>query len=146
MHRRLDPRTVGVWRVPTSPSPCAIDHGDDIPNFRTRFLDSQPPPGVWRRFILWRDQLDTTMPEVSRFYGIVIAIYYNDHAPPHFHAYHAGDEARIEISTGRVLSGSLRPRALRLVLEWLALHGEELVEDWQRARARQPLLRIDPLE
>ena len=86
------------------------------------------------------------MPEISRFFGIVIAIYYNDHEPAHFHARYGESEARIDIMTGATLSGALPPCAMRLVLEWTALHRRELLADWARARMREPLERIDPLE
>ena len=62
------------------------------------------------------------MPEVSRFFGIIIALYYNDHAPPHFHAKYGGAEATNLIESGEVLDGNLSKRALRLVEEWRALH------------------------
>ena len=86
------------------------------------------------------------MPEVSRFFGIIIAMYYNDHSPPHFHAKYGGDQASVRIDNGEVLEGRLGTRALRLVEEWRAFHEAELLEDWQRAQARQPLNKIEPLE
>jgi hypothetical protein len=85
------------------------------------------------------------MPEVSRFFGIVIAMYYTEHGVAHFHAEYGGAEVSIEVETG-VIRGELAPRALRLVLEWAALHRRELLENWERARQRQPLNRIAPLE
>ncbi len=86
------------------------------------------------------------MPVVSRFFGIVIAFYWEDHLPPHFHAKYSGDEAMIDIRTGQALRGSLVRRALALVNEWRMLHVEELLDDWERARQRKPLAYIDPLE
>ena len=86
------------------------------------------------------------MPEVSRFFGIVVAMYYSDHVPPHFHARYGDHEVRVEISSGRLLSGSMPPRALRLLGEWLALHRAELLENWQLAATRKPLRSIAPLE
>jgi hypothetical protein len=86
------------------------------------------------------------MPVVSRFFGIVIAFYWEDHLPPHFHAKYSGDEAVIEIRTGQVLRGSLARRPLSLVNEWRILHVAELLDDWERARQRKPLAYIDPLE
>jgi len=59
------------------------------------------------------------MPEISRFFGIVIAMYYNDHAPPHFHARYGRKEIRVNIATGELLSGNFPGRAQNLVLEWL---------------------------
>lgn len=86
------------------------------------------------------------MPEISRFFGIVVVMYYRDHAPPHFHAAYGGNEIRVSIATGRILSGTLSSRAERLVLEWLAMHRDELMENWARAAERLPLRRIDPLD
>lgn len=85
------------------------------------------------------------MPEISRFFGIVIQMYADDHAPPHFHARYAGHAARIAIETHEVLAGSLPPRALALVVEWAALHRDELLADWRLARADLPLSKIEPL-
>jgi Domain of unknown function (DUF4160) len=85
------------------------------------------------------------MPEISRFLGIVIAMYYRDHAPPHFHAIYGDYEVTIEIHTGAV-NGDFPKRALAHVQEWRTLHGEELIETWTLARASKPLPRIDPLE
>lgn len=73
-------------------------------------------------------------------------MYYNDHASPHFHAKYGGEQASIRIDTGHILEGSLGARALRLVDEWRLLHQSELLDDWHRAQARQPLVRIEPLE
>ena len=85
------------------------------------------------------------MPELSRFYGLVIKMYFADHAPPHFHAEYAEFEARIAIETLAVLSGNLPARALGLVIEWATLHRQELQVQWQRASGLQQLSRIDPL-
>jgi hypothetical protein len=86
------------------------------------------------------------MPEISRFLGIVIAMFYNDHAPPHFHARYGRAEIRVDIQTGVILSGAFPQRAQSLVLEWHALHRDELVENWNLAGARKPLRKIAPLE
>jgi hypothetical protein len=86
------------------------------------------------------------VPEISRFLGIVIAIYYRDHGPPHFHARYGEYEVRVEIDTGRLLSGSMPLRARRLVMEWRSLHEAELVADWKAARLGEPLRPIAPLE
>ena len=86
------------------------------------------------------------MPEISRFLGIVIGMFYNDHNPPHFHAYYGEHEAAIAISDGKLLWGSLPRRALAHVQEWRAAHVAELEDDWRRARAREPLTPIEPLE
>ena len=85
------------------------------------------------------------MAEISRFLGIVIAMYYNEHAPPHFHAIYGGYEVTVEIETG-VVTGRFPPRALSHLLEWGALHRQELLDDWSLARQRKPLKKIAPLE
>jgi len=85
------------------------------------------------------------MPEISRFLGIVIRMYYRDHAPPHFHAEYGEHEIAVEIKTGLV-EGRFPRRALIAVLEWYELHREELLADWELARLEQPLNRIAPLE
>ena len=86
------------------------------------------------------------MPEISRFLGIIIAMYYNDHSPPYFHARYGEAKAEIEIQTLTVLSGKLPPRALGLVIEWASQHQEELLMDWELARQHQQLKAIKPLE
>ena len=85
------------------------------------------------------------MPTISAFYGIVIAMFFNDHDPPHFHARYAEDRARIAIATGQPLDGDLPPRATRLVKEWAELHREELEEDWRLAQELRPLNPIERL-
>jgi hypothetical protein len=86
------------------------------------------------------------MPEVSRFYGIVIRFYYREHPPQHFHAIYGEHEALIEIETGRVYEGALPAKALQLVNEWRAMHLDELREAWLRSREQLPLETIKPLE
>jgi hypothetical protein len=86
------------------------------------------------------------MPRVSLFYGIAIWMYYRDHAPPHFHAEYADQEALIAIDSGSVIEGRLPRRALRMVRQWATLHHDELLENWNLARAQLPLHDIDPLE
>lgn len=85
------------------------------------------------------------MPEICRFYGISIRMYYDDHGPPHFHAVYGEYEAKVEIRSGRV-RGRLPKRALQLVLEWYPRHAEELLEAWHRAENGNPLGRITPIE
>ena len=85
------------------------------------------------------------MPEVSRFFGIIIAMYYNDHVPPHFHAKYGDSEATVDIETGEA-EGSLSRRVLQLVNEWRELHQPELLEDWRLARSNKPLKPIPPLD
>ncbi len=86
------------------------------------------------------------MPEISRFFGIVIAMYYNDHEPPHFHARYGSQRGRFEIEGLTMVEGNLRGRAKSLVTEWAALHLDELRHDWALARSQQPLVPIAPLE
>ena len=86
------------------------------------------------------------MPRISEFYGIVIEMYFADHAPPHFHAHYTEHVALIEVETLRVLRGHLPRRALALVLEWAAAHRDELSRDWDLAAQHRPLDRIEPLE
>ncbi len=87
-----------------------------------------------------------TMPEISRFLGIVIAMYYNDHSPPHFHARYGEHEIRVNIENGDIMSGEFPKRAKRHILEWFVLHREEPVEDRLLAMNRKLLTKIEPLE
>ena len=86
------------------------------------------------------------MPEISRFFGIIIRIFFNDHDPAHFHASYAEHEALIEIETLMVLRGELPRRAMALVLEWAVLHRPELRSDWELGRLGQPPKPIAPLD
>jgi hypothetical protein len=86
------------------------------------------------------------MPRLSEFYGIVIAMFYEDHPPPHFHAVYGGQRILIGIDPIQALQGRLPRRALSLVLEWAALHQAELRDNWQRARQHLPLQPIEPLD
>jgi hypothetical protein len=85
------------------------------------------------------------VPRLSEFYGIVVYMYWDDHAPPHFHALYSGEEAQVTIDGPAFLSGSLPRTALRLINEWVGLHRDELMANWERAQALQPLLPIEPL-
>ncbi len=81
------------------------------------------------------------MPEVSRFYGIVISMNFWDHAPPHFHASYGSQEASVAIRDPQILEGRLSPRARRLVLHWARLHQDEILAHWawaQNPRGPQP--------
>lgn len=86
------------------------------------------------------------MPRISAFYGLVIYMYWNekDHPVAHFHAYHAGKRASVSVD-GKVLAGSLEPRALSFAKDWAKLHRTELLANWERARRNEPLLAIAPL-
>jgi hypothetical protein len=85
------------------------------------------------------------MPRISSFYGIVVCMYFNDHNPPHFHAEYGERQARILIDSFEPIDDELPRRALRLVQEWAALHRDELMANWYKARAAQPLGKIEPL-
>jgi hypothetical protein len=82
--------------------------------------------------------------EISRFFGVVIAMFYSEHGVPHFHASYGDHRASIEVETGFVRRDL--PRVVRLVLEWRALHTAELLENWQNARSGRPLTPVPPLE
>ncbi len=85
------------------------------------------------------------MPEISRFYGIIIAMFWDDHNPPHFHARYGRHKAALEIRSLRILDGTLPPRALGLVVEWASQHVDELMRNWEEARNNKPLQKINPL-
>ena len=85
------------------------------------------------------------MPEISRFLGIIIAMYYRDHSPPHFHAVYGDYEVTVQIGTGDV-QGFLPKRALSAVQEWRCIHRDELMAAWELARNNEALPRIPPLE
>ncbi len=85
------------------------------------------------------------VPSISRFFGIVIAMYFDDHGPPHFHARHAEGSAKVRIDTLEVIDSSLGRRQLRCVLAWAELHHDELSENWRRARAGETLQQVEPL-
>ncbi len=86
------------------------------------------------------------MPEISRFFGIIIAMFYDDHNPPHFHARYGEYKAAVRIEDFAVLDGYLPPRALGLVMEWAEIHKDELMADWTLARANKPTQQIEPLK
>lgn len=86
------------------------------------------------------------MPTISTFFGIFIRMYFDEHAPAHFHAYYGDHAAAIEIETLRVMKGKLPQRVLGLVLEWASLHRDELLQDWFLAERHKPLKDIIPLE
>ena len=85
------------------------------------------------------------MPEISRFFGIIISMYFDEHNPPHFHARYGKDYVAIEIRSLRVIEGKISPRVLGLVMEWAFQHQEELMNNWESARKEQPLSKIEPL-
>ena len=85
------------------------------------------------------------MPEICRFFGIVIAMYHGDHNPPHFHARYGEYKAALEIDDLRILEGRLPPRALGLVTEWASRHRDELMRDWELTMSGRPPEKIEPL-
>jgi hypothetical protein len=86
------------------------------------------------------------MPEISRFFGIIIAMYYDDHNPPHFHIRYGQQKAIFSIENMKLLEGNISPRTLGMVTEWAALHQKELLEDWELAQKHAPLKPISPLD
>ncbi|NEU71431.1 DUF4160 domain-containing protein [Hassallia byssoidea VB512170] len=86
------------------------------------------------------------MPEISRFFGIIITMYYNDHPPPHFHVRYNQQKAIITIETLEILEGKLSSRAFKLVSECAILHQNELMQNWELARDNQTLNAVSPLE
>jgi hypothetical protein len=88
---------------------------------------------------------DWAVPELSRFFGIVIGMFYDEHGPPHFHARYRDYKISMEIGSGSVV-GRFPPRALLLVQDWARLHEAELLANWRRARAGEPLEPITPME
>ena len=86
------------------------------------------------------------VPELARFYGIVVRMYFDEHPPAHFHAYYGEHDAAFRLDTLQVARGSLPSRALRLVVEWALAHEAELRENWRRVETGEPLMPIPPLE
>jgi len=85
------------------------------------------------------------MPEISRFFGISIRMYRDEHLPPHFHAIYNEFSAQISIRDLAVIQGNLPPRVLGYVIEWASLHADDLVQCWETARTDQPIGKIEPL-
>jgi len=85
------------------------------------------------------------MPEICRFYGIVIRMYYADHTPPHFHAIYGAGQVMIGIRDLAVISGRLPPRAMGMVMEWAGIHQQELLADWNQVQDQQPPAPLAPL-
>ena len=85
------------------------------------------------------------MPEISRFFGIVIAMYFGDHPPPHFHAVYGSNRAQVAIDPPGLLRGRLPPRALAMVIEWAVLHQAELLAAWSECAEDHAPGKIEPL-
>ena len=86
------------------------------------------------------------MPQISRFLGIIISMYFDDHNPPHFHAQYNKYKVQIRINDLSIIEGKLPPRVLGLVIEWAMLHKKELVENWKCIEQKQSLNKIEPLQ
>ena len=84
------------------------------------------------------------MPEISRFYGLFIFMNYNDHNPPHFHAWYGEYKITVTIENG-IVEGKMPRRALNIVFDWMELHKDELMLNWENARTGKTLNKIDPL-
>jgi hypothetical protein len=85
------------------------------------------------------------MPEISRFYGIIIQMFFNDHNPPHFHVVYGEFKAVINIDD-EIVEGFMPKRALKLVFEWMDLHKKELIDNWQLAQNSELPKKIEPLK
>jgi hypothetical protein len=86
------------------------------------------------------------VPELSRFFGIVIAMYFRDHPPPHFHARYGEHHAKFAIGSGALLEGTMPRRATKFVQEWHAMHVDELRSAWDAVQSRRLPNKIEPLE
>jgi len=84
------------------------------------------------------------MPEICRFYGIIIFMNFKDHDPPHFHAWY-GDYKILVTIENHIVKGEMPQRALSLIFEWMNHHEDELLRNWQNATTGNPLNKIDPL-
>ena len=85
------------------------------------------------------------MPEICRFLGVVIAMYYNEHYPPHFHAKYGEYRASFSIEELKIIEGNMPKRVISLILEWAFEHRDELMEDWELAKRKEQLKSIEPL-
>jgi hypothetical protein len=85
------------------------------------------------------------MPEISRFYGLIIYMNFKDHNPPHFHVWFGDYKAIITIQEG-IVKGEMPKRALKMIFEWLEIHQTELMNDWELAQNGEPLNSIEPLK
>ena len=86
------------------------------------------------------------MPEISRFYGIIIAMFAKDHVPPHFHAIYGEHKAIFDIESCEIIEGYLPRRAVRLIQDWAEIHKDELILNWIESLKDNPdLKKIDPL-
>ncbi len=86
------------------------------------------------------------MPEISRFYGIIVRIFTDDHTPPHYHAYYNEFEILVDIENFRIIAGNFPPKALGLLIEWTAIHKSELMDNWILAINKKHTFKIEPLK
>jgi hypothetical protein len=86
------------------------------------------------------------MPEISRFYGIVIQFFYKEHLPPHLHATYGEYRIQVDINNISVLSGEMPRKGLNLIFEWVEIHQKELLEIWTLAKQEKPLPKVEPLK
>lgn len=85
------------------------------------------------------------MPEISRFLGIVIYMYFNEHNPPHFHAEYNEHQASILINSLGLMEGKLPSRVMSLVIEWAQEHHKDLLDNWNSIKETGKYKRIEPL-
>lgn len=85
------------------------------------------------------------MPEISLFYGIKVTMNWDEHNPPHFHVEYAEYKASVSILECVIIKGAIPNRQLKMVLAWAVIHQDELMQNWELARAQKPLNRINPL-
>lgn len=85
------------------------------------------------------------MPEISRFYGLIILMNFKDHSPAHFHLWYGDFKAIVSIQDG-IVKGEMPQRALKMIFDWLELHRDELLADWELAQKGDALNKIEPLK
>lgn len=85
------------------------------------------------------------MPEISRFFGIVIRMFFDDHPPAHLHAQYGACSGLVALQPIAVIESDLPARALSMVLEWTAVHQQELLENWERLRTSRSPVKVPPL-
>lgn len=86
------------------------------------------------------------MPEISRFFGMVVYMYFKDHLPPHFHVIFGDEEIKVNIDTGEILSGTLPGRQEKILLAWVEIHKDELKYNYEQMQTDNPIIKkIDPI-
>ena len=140
--------TLHVGRMSTPPAILGLLVDDEVLPRRStcrRIAAGVPKGTVCEFFASGASARIVAVPRIAEFYGIRVEMYFEDHAPPHFHARYAGEMALVAIADGAVLRGHLPARAIRLVREWLELHRDELVHNWDRVQQPVQPMPIDPL-